>query len=133
MESYPVEMRLRILAECDAGMSTRVAALKYQVSESWVRRLKQRRRENGEIGARRSGRRKPPKWHAHAERITAAVEKHPDATLAELRDYLKLDLSIATLDRALRALRVTFKKKSCMPKSKSVKTSQRAGHNGKPR
>jgi len=53
MEPYPTEMRKRILADCDAGMGTRAAALKYLVSASWVRRLKQRRRENGEISARK--------------------------------------------------------------------------------
>jgi len=40
MEPYPTEMRKRILADCDAGMGTRAVALKYLVSESWVRRLK---------------------------------------------------------------------------------------------
>lgn len=133
MQSYPMAMRLRILADCDAGMNTQAVALKYQVSESWVRRLKQRRRESGEIAARKSGRRKPPKWHEHAEQIAAAAHEHPDATLAELLAYLKLDMSIATLDRALRALKITFKKKFCMPKNKTEKTLRHSAHNGKPR
>ena len=133
MEPYPTEMRKRILADCDAGMGTQAAALKYLVSESWVRRLKQRRREHGEISARKLGSRRQPKWLPHAERITEAVEKHPDATLAELREYLALDISVPTLARALQALRITFKKKCFTPKSRNAKTLRRSGSNGKPR
>jgi transposase len=133
MEAYPIEMRKRILADCDAGMNTRSVALKYQVSESWVRRLKQRRREKGEITARKPGSTPPSKWRPHVEKITEAVRQRPDATLAELREQLGLDLSIATLARALRALQLTFKKKSFMPKSKTAKTLQPVGYRGKPR
>ena len=133
MEPYPVEMRKRILADCDAGMNTQATALKYQVSESWVRRLKQRRRENGEIAARRPGSTPPSKWRPHAERIAEAVRKRPDATLAELREELGLNVSLPTLTRALRALQLTFKKKSFTPRSKTVPTLRPGGPNGRPR
>ena len=52
MDSYSMDLRKRVLADCDAGRSTRQVAMKYRVSESWVRRLKQRRRESGEIAPR---------------------------------------------------------------------------------
>lgn len=131
MEAYPIEMRKRILADCDAGMNTQAVALKYQVSDSWVRRLKQRRRENGEIAARRAGSRPPSKWRPHAERIAQAVCEHPDATLAELREHLGLAVSLPTLTRALQALQLTFKKKSCMPRSRIARTSRPSGCSGK--
>jgi transposase len=99
MEAYPVEMRKRILADCDAGMNTKSVALKYEVSESWVRRLKHRRRENGEIGARKAGSTPPSKWRPHAEKIAEAVRQRPDATLAELRE--QLGLSVPTDTRSL--------------------------------
>ena len=133
MEPYPIEMRKRILADCDAGIQTRAVALKYRVSESWVRRLKQRRRENGEIAARKAGSTPPSKWKPHAERIAAAVRDRPDATLAELREQLGLDMSLATLTRALRALQLTFKKKSFMQKNKTARTSRHSGFIGKPK
>ncbi len=122
MEAYPIEMRKRILADSDAGMNTQAVALKYQVSESWVRRLKQRRRENGEIAARKAGWRPPSKWRPHAERIAEMVQRHPDATLIELREYVGLELSPQTLSRALRALQITFKKKCFTPKSRTAPT-----------
>ena len=133
MEAYPVEMRKRVLADCDAGMGTQAVALKYQVSASWVRRLKQRRRENGEIAARRAGSRPPSKWRPHGERIAEAVHQRPDATLAELREHLGLDVSLQTLSRALRALQITVKKKFSMPKSKTVRMLRRNDPSGRPR
>ena len=133
MEPYPTEMRKRLLADCDSGMGTQAVALKYLVSESWVRRLKQRRRESGEISARKLGSRRQPKWLPHAERIAEAVEKRPDATLAELREHLGLDISVPTLARALQALRITFKKKCSTPKSRNARTLQRNESSGKRR
>ena len=130
MEPYPIEMRKRILADCDAGMSTQAVALKHRVCKASVRRLKQRRREAGEIAARKPGSPSPPKWRAHEEQITEAVRQHPDATLEELREALGLDLSIPTLFRALRALKLTLKKKSSMPRSKTARMSWRSGLRG---
>lgn len=37
MESYSLDLRKRILEDGDAGVGTREVALKYRVSESWVR------------------------------------------------------------------------------------------------
>ncbi|MEN6449915.1 MAG: hypothetical protein ABFC96_05425 [Thermoguttaceae bacterium] len=127
MEPYPTEMRKRILADCDAGMGTQAVALKYLVSESWVRRLKQRRRESGEISARKPGSRRQPTWLPHAERIAEAVEKHPDAPLAELREHLGLQMSVPTLARALQSLRITFKKSTSRQGTRSRRRRGAAG------
>jgi transposase len=107
--AYSMDLRTRVLADSDAGMGTRAVATKYSVSESWVRRLKQRRRERGEITPRQR-RPAPPKWLPHAGRLQALVCEQADATLAELRGRLGVELSITTLWRALQQLRLTFKK-----------------------
>jgi transposase len=86
-------------------------ALKFSVSESWVRRIKQERRESGKVAPCRTKKR-TPKWAAEAERICQAIEEKPDRTLRELKAHLQTDLSVQTLCRALQALRLTFKKKS---------------------
>jgi len=109
--AYSKEFRRQILAACDGGLGTQAAALKFEVSESWVRRVKQQRRELGKLGPA-TKRRRTPKWAAEAERICAATEKTPDLTLDELRVELDTTLSRATLCRALRQLKLTLKKKS---------------------
>jgi transposase len=47
MAPYSKEMRREILAACDRGEGTRAVALRFRCSESWVRRVKQERRELG--------------------------------------------------------------------------------------
>lgn len=132
MRPYSIEFRREVLADCDAGMGTTAVAIKHHVSDSWVRRLKQRRRETGEIAARPPKKKTPPKWHAYADRLRALVEKRPDITLRELRDALGVDVSLQTLSVALQTLKYTFKKKSCGRPNRTGRTLPRAGRIGKP-
>jgi transposase len=133
MKAYSMDLRERVFADCDAGMEVRQVAVKYRVSESWIRRLKQRRRESGEVAPRRAGHSAEPKWLAHRERLETLVREQPDITLPELRERLGIDISVQTLSRALRALQLTFKKKSCVPPSKTGPMSTSVGSPGKPR
>jgi transposase len=111
MRAYSVDLRGRVLKDCDAGLGTKAVAEKYSVSGAWVRRVKQRRRETGEVAPRPRPRREPV-WAAHADRLRAAVRARPDATLAELRRRLRLAASVTTVWRALRGLGLSLKKKS---------------------
>ena len=43
MRAYSMDLRVRVLADCDAGLRTGAVARKFSVSPAWVRRLKQRR------------------------------------------------------------------------------------------
>jgi transposase len=74
---YLKEFRREVLAACDAKLGTRKVALQFNVSESWVRRIKQERREQGKLGPA-TKRRRTPKWVAEADAIQAAIAKHPD-------------------------------------------------------
>src|SRR5277367_4165850 len=107
--AYSREMRREILAACDAGAGTRVVALRFNVSESWVRRVKQERREQGKVAACTT-RRRTPRWAVHADRIRELTTERPDLTLSELQSELNTSLSRMTLCRALRRLRLTLKK-----------------------
>jgi transposase len=110
MKAYSPEFRRDVLSACDAGEGTRAVAVRFRVSESWVRRIKQERRESGKVAPCRTKRR-TPKWAAESDRIREAVAEKPDRTLHELKAHLQTDLSIQTLCRALHALKLTFKKK----------------------
>lgn len=108
---YSKEFRAQVLAACDAGEGTQAVALRFNVSESWVRRIKQQRRETGKV-APATTRRRIPRWRAIEPQIRAAVEEQPDLTLAELKAKLKTDFCVQTLCNALHVLRLTLKKKS---------------------
>jgi transposase len=122
---------LRVLQDCDAGLSAAQAAAKYRVSAPWVRRLLQRRRATGETAPRPSGRRSPA-WLADADRIRQAVADAPDATLVELKGRLGLAISLTSLWRAVAALGLTVKKKSRGRPSRTGPTSPRSGQSGRP-
>ncbi|HEY7426181.1 MAG TPA: helix-turn-helix domain-containing protein [Gemmataceae bacterium] len=62
-----MDLRQRVLQDCDSGLPTQAVADKYRVSPAWVRRLKQRRRQSGRV-ALSAPRRPPPVWAAHADR-----------------------------------------------------------------
>jgi len=112
MKAYSDDLRQRVLADSDAGLPTAEVAAKHRVSASWVRRLKQRRRETGETAPRKQRHGSPPKWAEHAEAIRASVREVPDATLEEHRQRLGLDIGVSTLWRAINALGPALKKKS---------------------
>lgn len=121
--AYSMDLRTRVLADCGAGMKSKDAAVKYSVSPAWVRRLRQRQRETGEVTPRQQGRRGPvPLWQTHGEQIRQAVKDQPDATLAELRDKLGLDVAPSTLCEALKALKLTRKKKRHGQRSRTGRT-----------
>ena len=60
MAAYSLDFRTRVLKDSDAGMVSKLVAEKYAVSRAWVDRLKQRRRETGEIAPRRQTRWRTP-------------------------------------------------------------------------
>ena len=91
MDAYSVDLRKRVLADCDAGLKTKEVAAKYRVSRSWVRGLKQQRRETGSIAPRpRSGGRPTIIVAARRERLKQLLAEHPDATVDELHRRLRI-------------------------------------------
>jgi transposase len=123
MEAYSLDLRRRVLDACDAGHQTQEVAALFQVSRAWVRRLKQRRRELGTIEPLPPRYGQPPKVLAeHLHRLSDLIGQQPDATLQELQERLGLDVDVSTICRALQKLRLTVKKKSCTPRSKTART-----------
>ena len=49
MEAYSAEFRAEVLAARDAGVTTREVAARFGVSDSWIRRIVQVRRETGQL------------------------------------------------------------------------------------
>ena len=121
--AYSKEFRRQVLAACDSGKGTREVALYYDVSESWVRRIKQERRELGKTAPLLT-RNRTPEWMVHAEQIKEIVAVRPDITLEELKTELGTKLSTSTLCVALRKLKLTFKKKSSSRSNNSAGTSR---------
>ena len=114
MESYSDEFRAQVLAACDAGEGTRSVATRFDVSESWVRRVKQQRRETGQITAKKTRYRKPV-WHTWADWLLAKIDEQPDIYLRELQSQLKAErgetVCLQTICNACNALERSRKKR----------------------
>lgn len=113
MRAYSMDLRVRVLADCDVGMTTSAVADKYSVSSAWVRRLKQRRAAGLGIAPipARPGPQPILAHGADADRLRQLASAEPDLSAQEYRDRLDLNCHPTTLWRALRRLGLTFKKK----------------------
>ena len=108
--AYSMDLRERVLADLDDGMTKAAIGRKYRVSTRWVYKLQKQRDETGDIAPRRGKTGPKPKLAEHTERLLGLVDEQPDASLAELRSRLGVAVCIATVHRTLRSLGVTFKK-----------------------
>jgi transposase len=125
---------LRVLAACDDGMSTAEVAETFSVAPSWVRRLKQRRRETGEIGPRQQARRGPQRaLEGQDQRLRELVQANPGLGAEEYRDRLGVRVAVVTVWRALQRLGLTFKKSRSGPPSRIARMSPPSGPSGETR
>src|SRR5688572_5410064 len=118
MKAYSIDLRQRVLKDCDAGAKTVAVAAKYSVSPAWVRRLKQRRRQTGQVAPTRQRHGPRPGWQPHAGRIRQAVAESPDLTLREYIARFALPVSKSALGRGLAALGLSRKKSRSGPASR---------------
>ena len=132
MDAYSDDLRQRVVQACDNGtLSRQEIADQFQVSTSWIRRLLQRRRETGSFAALPGGRGPEPMLtEAQLTRLGQLVEKHPDATLVELKRRSRLSCCLSTIHRGLQSLGLSFKKSRYELASKTVKMSSKPASRG---
>ena len=126
MKPYSKEFRGEVLAACDRGRTTREVATYFDVSESWVRRVKQERREQNKVASCLT-RRRTPRWAPLSDRIPELIRDRPDLTLRELKAELETDPSVQSLCVALQRLRLTVKNKCSSPRNGNGRTSRSGG------
>ena len=117
---YSQDLRDRVLAAADRGMKTKQIADTFKVSRSWVRRVKQRRRETGETSPRPMG--APVIWKIDRAHLAEVVRSHPDATLEEIRDLLGVSCSRSAICMALQELGLPLKKRRSTPRNRIART-----------
>jgi transposase len=110
MKPFSVDLRERVLAGYQDGLSFAELGRKYSTSAEWVRQFIRRYQATGEIAARPPIRKRVPFHRRHEAALRTAIAEQPDLTLEALRTKLGLEVSIGTLHNALRALKISFKK-----------------------
>jgi len=121
------DLRSRVLAAIDAGLSCRQAAARFGVSASSAIRWQGMRRAGGDARPKpQGGDRLSRRTEAHADLIRAALAEVPDITLPELKAHLAekgAQVSVSALWRFCRRHQITRKKRRRMPPSRTGRTS----------
>ena len=129
--AYAMEFRRAVaLAYDECGSSLEVAE-QFGCSESWVRRLIQRRRETGSLAPRPMQLPNNKKLDEDdLEQLEALIRETPDMTLAELAEALLGKVSVPPVWRATQALGLPLKKSPSTPPNRIVRTSKKRGTGG---
>ena len=119
------DLRTRVVAAVDGGMSRRRAAERFGVSAASAVRWLQRSRAEGTVASRAvGGDRRTARIEGHAEFIRDAIEQKVDLTRAELQAKLAAEraahFGIGTLWRFFKRHKITLKKRRCMQPSRSA-------------
>jgi transposase len=121
------DLRSRVLAAIDAGLSCRQAGERFGVSASSAIRWAALRRSHGYARPKpQGGDRLSHKTEAHAGLIHAVLDEVPDITLPELKARLAgrgAQVSVAALWRFCHRHKLTRKKRRRTPQSRTVPTS----------
>jgi transposase len=112
MNAYSMDLRERVVAAYDDGEGSQAElASRFRVSISGIGKLLRRRRQTGSIAPKpHSGGRLPAVGGEAADRLRAAVQADPDATLAELRGTVGVACSVPAVHRAPSRMGITRKK-----------------------
>ena len=121
------DLRSRVLAAVDAGLSRRQAAERFGVSPSSAIRWDALRRAGGDARPKpQGGDRLSHRNEAHADLIRAALAQVPDITLPELKARLAqhgAQVSVTALWRFCDRHKITRKKRPHMRASRTARTS----------
>jgi len=123
MEATPIRTRKRIIELYAEGKKTQEIAGLFGLCKAAVRRIKQHLRERGTLEPMpRNAGAKGKFTPELREKLAGLVRGRPDATLAELRDGLGVDVSIATVDVWTKKLGLRYKKSRSRRSSSSART-----------
>jgi transposase len=125
---YSMDLRARVLRAYERGMQTKEIAEHLGVCPAWARRVKQRRRETGELTHRPMGGKRFEK--IDRGRLAELVRARPDATLQELRRDLGVSCALSALCTALKKLGLSFKKRRSTRPSRTARMWRRGGPSG---
>jgi transposase len=121
------DLRGRVIAAIEDGISTREAARRFRIGISTAGAWYRRYRETGEKEARKQGQPSRSKLDAHEAFILGLIDEAPDITLAEIGERLATERGVravpSTVWLFLDRRGITFKKRLRMPPSSSAPMS----------
>jgi transposase len=124
-QAYSEDLRARVLAAVDRGGRVYEIAPLFEVSVSYIYKALARRRVHGIETALPKVGRPGRKLDRHLDALATHVAAHPDATLAELVEWIERErdvkVCVATMWATLDALGFSRKKRPATPRSRSAR------------
>ena len=119
MRAYSNDLREKVLKALHNEQSAEQVAIRFDVSMSWVYKIKKRFQDTGSYEAlRRSGR--PKKLSEEdVNKISDMLKANPSLTLDEIKEKVKFKASCTTIYRALQRLKLTYKKNTFCGRAKA--------------
>ena len=113
-KAYSEDLRCRVVADTEKGLSIRAVADKYSVSPSCVSKITCLWRREGSVSPRKIGGYRRHALRAHAAEVKGKLLEDKDIMLAELRDWIEETLGVrvhvSSVDRFIRLLGYSYKK-----------------------
>jgi len=127
MRAYGLDLRQRVVAAIECGMSTRAAARQFSVSVAAAGAWARRKRATGSVAPGKQGHPGGSKLDAYERFILDLIEAEKDITLVEMAERLVAEHGVrvvpATLWYFLDRHGITFKKRQRTRVSRIAKTS----------
>jgi len=130
---YSHDLRVRVMDAVRLGMPYDEVIKRYQVSNSTILRWVRRLRETGRYAALPMGGKKPLALLDERDWIVRRLAAKPDLTLRALLSELRLrglEVSYFAVWHMVRRAGLSFKKRPCMPASRTAPTSPGAVPDG---
>ena len=120
MRAYSNDLREKILKALNNGQKVKDVAARFDVGINWVYKIRRRFRDTGNYEALpRSGRPRKLK-EEDMQKISALINANPSLTLDKLKEEGNFNASRITIYRALKKLKITYKKKHFLLQNKIV-------------
>jgi transposase len=128
MKPYSKDLRLKVLEAVDRGMPRREVAEVFGVSMPTIKRWLKRRRETGEVQAKRNPGPPARKGVALEQALPSQLRSNPDFTLEEHRELFEethgISVSTASIGRAFERLGLPLKKRHTTLQSATRRSAQ---------
>ncbi len=125
--AYGSDLRQRVIAVIEGGMSTRAAARRFSIGESTAGSWHRHWRATGSFEPRRQGNQGGSVLDAHEGFLLGLMDEAADMSLAEMAERLEgerfLAVDPSTIWYFLHRRGITYKKRQLMPRSKSARMS----------
>lgn len=121
MRAYSLDLRQRVMKAYDEGKWTvGQVAERFKVGQWWVYKLKRQRKQGAGIASRKGPVGQPRRLGPEQiNRLTAYVDKHPDATLEQIHEKIAAACTSVTIHNTLRRLGYRYKKNAAGQRTRS--------------